>query len=202
MQKKVPRPLVMNDVEAAGRLLADAFRDDPFFAYVFPDPTERARLAPVTFATLVRGAVLTRSALTTEPATAVLTFSKPGEVTTPEDARASGYDRLPEIIGRAAFERLGRYFDFVSNFHHPRLPADHWYIGMVAVVATERRLGQAQALMNCVLERANAVGQPVCLDTANPANYGFWLRCGFRPVVIGTDPASGFEVQTWQRDPS
>ena len=87
---------VLNEAEiaAAGYTLATALHDDPFLAYVFPDPGERRARSPLKFATLVRFSSLFGSVVVTEDLLGISAWQPPGVHVTRERAQRAGYDQL------------------------------------------------------------------------------------------------------------
>jgi ribosomal protein S18 acetylase RimI-like enzyme len=188
-------------IVAAGRTLASAFHDDPLQAYVFPDPGERAQRSPAQFSALVRQGCLFGEVFVTEGMTGISAWMPPGQVTTFEQASQAGFQELPRLMGKAAFERLGRVLDYLSDTHREGLPAEHWYLMIVGVLPEQRGRGHGQALLAPIMARADAAGMSICLDTAQPNVKAFYEKLGFRPAIETVDPTSGLRFWTYRRDP-
>ena len=196
-------PLSENDLLAAALGLAKAFQDDPLQTYVFPDPAERAARSPGHFAPLLRyglqfGEVLT----TTRPSAGAAVWLGPEawEVT-PERAAAAGLDDLPTIMGPAAAERFFSVLAAVDPYHHSHVPAVHWYVMVVGVAPEAQGQGLGRALLQPIIDRADAAGQPCYLETTQPKNVAFYEHLGFRRVVDTVESSSGLRVWTFRRDP-
>ena len=72
---------------------------------------------------------------------------------------------------------------------------------MVVGVAPEmqgRALGRA--LLQPILDRAEADRQPCYLETAQPNNVAFYEHLGFRRMVETVEPQSGLRLWTFRRD--
>ena len=195
------RALDEAEVAAAGQTLADAFHDDPLQVHVFPDPVERARCSPAQFAILVREGCLFGEVHATQGLTGLSVWLPPGNVVTPEKAAQSGFQQLPELMGRASFERFGLVLDYLSSAHGKVMPAAHWYLMLVGVRPDRQGGGQGRALLAPIMARADAAGVPICLDTAQEKVKPFYERLGFRVLLETVDPASGLRLWTYQRDP-
>jgi ribosomal protein S18 acetylase RimI-like enzyme len=201
MTEIVTLPHDETQIEAAGRLLAGAFMDDPLQNYVFPDPKERAQRSAAQFATLVRHDVLVGEVLATADMTGVSAWMPPGKVVTFEDASRAGFPQLPVLMGKAAFERLGGVLDYLSDVHQKGMPAEHWYLSIIGVRPDQRGRGQGEALLAPIMRRAAMAGVPICLDTAQPKVRALYERLGFRVLVETVDPTSGLRFWTYQRGP-
>ena len=202
MTKIVAGALEEPQIVAACRTLASAFHDDPLQTYVFPDPQERAQRSPAQFSALVRQGCLFGEVFATEGMTGISAWMPPGQVTTFEQASRAGFQQLPGRMGKAAFERLGRVLDYLSDAHRQGLPAEHWYLMIVGVLPELRGRGHGQALLEPIMARADAAGMSICLDTAQPKVKAFYERLGFRPAIETVDPRSGLRFWTYRRDPS
>ena len=73
---------------------------------------------------------------------------------------------------------------------------------VVGVAPEEQGKGIGRALLQPSIKRADTAGQPCYLETAQPANVGFYDRLGFRRVVDMVEPQSGLRLWTFRRDPA
>ncbi|WP_306368813.1 N-acetyltransferase [Nocardiopsis sp. CC223A] len=188
------RTATMDDLPGVARVLGRAFHTDPLFLWLFPDDMRRiaqgtragALLAgftyiPPGYSTLVearedadRGPVIRGAALWEPPS---------GEGRGPAAALRS----LPhwlELVGPARFPRVLRYFAELAA-HAPREP--HWHLHVLGADPAVGRSGVGSMLLNAGLERADADGAPVYLETMNPANLGYYERFDFRVVRVLND---------------
>ena len=191
------------DLPAAAQGLARAFQDDPLQTYVFPDPAERAARSPGHFAPLLRyGRMFGEVFTTTRPSDGAAVWLGPDawEVT-PERAVAAGLDDLPTVLGVAAAERFFSVLAAVDPYHHTAVPAAHWYVMVVGVAPEAQGQGLGRALLQPVIDRADAESQPCYLETAQPKNVAFYEHLGFRRVVETVEPTSGLRLWAFRRDP-
>ena len=99
----------------------------------------------------------------------------------------------------------GRFFSAlaaIDPYHHRDVPPAHWYVMVVGVAPEEQGKGIGRALLQPIIKRADTAGQPCYLETAQPANVGFYERLGFRRVVDMVEPQSGLRLWTFRRDPA
>ena len=197
-------PLREGDLAAAAAALARAFQGDPLQTYVFPDPKERAARSPGHFAPLLRYGLQFGEVLTTAgaPAGAAVWLGPDAWDVTPERAAAAGLDDLPNALGAAAAERFFSVLAAIDPYHRRDVPAEHWYVMVVGVAPEAQGSGLGRALLQPIMDRADAAGQPCYLETAQPSNVAFYEHLGFRRVVETVEPQSGLRLWTFRRDPT
>lgn len=182
------RTATMDDMPGVARALGRSFHDDPLFRWLFPDPllrisqTTRANallagftFVPLGYSALVeaqedpgRGPVVRGAALWTPPGW--------------DGDTASSLRSLPhwaELVSPGRFPEVLRYFAAVTA-HAPAEP--HWHLQVLGADPAVPRTGVGSLLLRAGLERADAEGSPVYLETMNPDNLAFYTRFGFEAV--------------------
>ncbi len=189
------------NLDAAAQSLAQAFQEDPLQAYVFPDPIERAKRSPAHFTPLLRYGLLFGEVLTTpgKPLGAAVWLPPETWEVTPERAAAAGFDDLPDILGEEAAERFFSVLGATEPFHHQDVSPEHWYLMVVGVSPDARGQGLGRALLEPIMNRADASGLPCYLETAQPDNVAFYEHLGFEKVVEMVEPKSGLQLWTFRR---
>lgn len=187
----------------AAESLARAFQEDPLQSYVFPDAAERAARSPAHFAPLLRYGMLFGEVLTTEGKPLGASVWLPPETweVTPERAAATGLDELPDVLGEEAAERFFSVLGAIDPYHHKDVPPAHWYVMVVGVEPEAHGRGLGRALLEPVMDRADAAGLPCYLETSQPNNVSFYEYLGFKKVTEVIDPQSGLRLWTFRRDP-
>jgi ribosomal protein S18 acetylase RimI-like enzyme len=169
------------DFDAAARLFADAFIDDPGWVAVGPDADARRhrllrRYHRAALGVIHRYGGPTYGAFphgTSELAGVAATFA-PGRYPPPLHTfvrYVPGF--LPAGPGPIV---RGLRFAHLQEHGHP--DEEHAYLWLLAVHPTRQRGGVGRALLARVYESAQ--GAPVHLDTANPANLPYYASNGFR----------------------
>ena len=196
-------PLQETHLAEAARALARAFHADPLQGYVLPDPIERAARSPAHFAPFIRYGLLFGEVLTTADSCAgASVWLGPAQwEVTPERAEAAGIDKLADAIGEVAATRFLSVLAAIDPFHQRDMPGPHYYLMILGVAPEHHGTGLGRALMQPVLDRADATGLPCYLETAQPANVSFYEHLGFQTLVETTDRDSGLRLWTFRRDP-
>lgn len=178
------------DVPAIARVLGRAFEDDPFNAWMFPDPAELAirsrRLYAIEagFEYLPHGRVevaelrgrVVGAALWGTPETSPLTAARALLRSAPHFAALFDPNRLPLVLRGMAM--LGA--------SAPDTP--HWYLSELGTDPDVRGAGAGVALLRSGLRRADDSGHPVHLESSKAENLPFYERFGFRTTAEITVP--------------
>jgi ribosomal protein S18 acetylase RimI-like enzyme len=170
--------------DAASRVLADAYLDDP--GWVSVGPRDSARRHSFT-RRVCRGAlsVVDRwgghiwQVERDGGVAGVLTSADPGQWPPPQ-FRAIAYQAVgPTLAGPGVLWR-SLASDSTMHKHHPKEP--HFYVWMLAVAPKHQRTGVGRALLQAALERAEELRAFAYLETAKPDNLPYYASFGFREV--------------------
>lgn len=194
-------PLSVDAVPAAGVMLARAFVDDPFFAYMDPDPTTRFDRVRWYLQAHTHACVLLGSAyVTAGDIRGIALWIPRGQAYGPEIERASGLADRPAVFGpevEARMAALGRAF---SGAVHEVAPEPHHYLSILGVDPDHQGQGIGGALLRPMLQRADHEGAVCYLETTRPQNVPFYERHGF---VAGTKRhAESIQFWPFRRDPA
>jgi len=184
-------PAIKTDVPALARVLGRAFRDDPVFCWLQPDPARRAATLAGFFAAMARHHFLAGGgvevAVSGSGVGAAALWDPPGRwEQTPREQVAM----IPAVI-RAFRGRLGiaRALALPIKANHPEEP--HWYLAMIGSDPVTRGGGFGNALMRSRLDRCDAEGAPAYLESSNPDNIGYYHRFGFEVTGEIAMPGGG-----------
>jgi GNAT superfamily N-acetyltransferase len=185
---RVMRP---DDVEAAAVLLARSLADDPAWHRALPDDVTRirrhARLLGITIPRifLPGGDCWVIEAPDGRLAGAALWLPLGHEP--PIRTMLAVAPRLAWLLGRRslAVAKLS------AELERQRPPDRHLYLAALGVDPELQGHGFGARLLAPVLARCDREAMPAYLESSNPRNRGFYLRCGFEPVgeiVVATWP--------------
>jgi ribosomal protein S18 acetylase RimI-like enzyme len=192
-----------SDIEKARSVLAESFRDDPFFTYMLGerrgDPAFVKRIHGFTLAYGVANGIVLAPSQEIEGAAIWL---PPGRTSmTAWRSIRAGVGRMMgmpfgSLAGRTAFARkMIAYSGFSTGLHKRHAPFPHWYLLAIGVAEVHRGKGLASRLIRPMLERLDAEGMPCYLETHNPANVGLYEHFGFTVAEVGKLPGS--EARHW-----
>lgn len=180
------------EAEAAARVLARAFRDNPLNRAVIRrrsargrERSNRAGLRGQVPIAIEHGRVLAAH----EPGgglIGVLMATPPGAHPLPSPG---GWQRLRSALGQGlgVAERWADAYRLLAD-HHPVVR--HWYLDTLGVDPVRQGRGAGAALLRAFLASVEADGLPVFLETDRPENLRFYARVGFEVddelTVLGT----------------
>jgi GNAT superfamily N-acetyltransferase len=188
----------------AGRVLGRAFWDDPAAIYILPDDDRRARPLSWFFTHAAQYGDLFGEVYTTAgQVEGAAIWLPPGEAEVTEERMAeAGLDQLPEVFGEESFGRFEHMLGHLETLHQRDLPEPHWYLFILGVDPPRQGQGVGGALLQPVLQRADADGLPCYLETMKLRNLPFYQKHGFRVVVDSVLPDSSLRFWTMKRDPN
>jgi GNAT superfamily N-acetyltransferase len=200
MQTPEVVPLREADLPLAAAALTRAFYNDTLQIYALPDPIERQERSAALFRAAMRYGLLFGEVFTTPAVEGVAIWIGPDAWDiTEERAAAAGFDLLPIEMGVDATARFFSAIGTLDPYHRRDVRPDHWWVMVLGVAPEAQGKGIARALLEPVMHRADAAGQPCYLETANPANIQFYERMGFQRIAEVDVPGSGLRFWTFRR---
>lgn len=185
----------IGDLPAITKSLTRAFADDPVFVYLMGG-TFDARRATLAFEMLGRNMLTHGLVLTNADRSSAAYWARPGSwrmpmssivKTIPLSLRAYRWQiiRALGVLGR--MEKL-----------HPSEP--HYYLEVVGTDPAHQGQGHGAALLNEVLEKADAEGVGAYLESSKDSNVPYYRRFGFDVVGEIHHPDGPTMWRMW-RDP-
>ncbi len=185
-----------DEAAVLGEVLADAFAEDPVFAWLIPPrlPGRDNRMRAF-FTSMSRGYLRQgKPCFLGEDATAAALWAAPGAWTMP----------LSQILLEAAPNALalrGRLLRALrTQLHIERLhagqPRPHWYLGYLGTRRDRQGQGLGTQMLREVLTRLDTDGVPAYLESSNERNLPLYERNGFR--VVGELQALGHGPTIWR----
>lgn len=179
-----------------GEVLADAFAEDPVFAWLIPPrlPGRDNRLRTF-FTSMSRGYLRQgKPCYLTSDASAAALWAGPGGWAMPLsqillEAAPSGLafrtHLLRALRTQLQIERL-----------HAGMPAPHWYLGYLGTRRDRQGQGLGTQMLREVLAGLDTDGLPAYLESSNERNVPLYERNGFR--VVGDLQALGHGPTIWR----
>jgi ribosomal protein S18 acetylase RimI-like enzyme len=197
-----PTRLTQEQLPQAMAVMGRAFFKDPFLKHLVPDDVKRARLTPEFVGIVVKYCFLYGEVWTSPSLKGVACWLLPNQ-TSPSFARMlrTGMLFMPLKFGWAGFQRFNDVVSYTDTLHQQFAPAPHWYLWGLGVDPSQQGKGIGGALLQPVLSRADAAGQPCYLETQNESNLPFYQKHGFTVASDGVVPKSNLRVWAMVRQP-
>jgi ribosomal protein S18 acetylase RimI-like enzyme len=191
MQNRTMMQQQRSALTVVANTLALAFQDDPAFAWIMPDPAIRRARLPAIFRFLARED-FAAGAVFSSPENEVATLWRaPGRHK--EQPLGTVRTQLTYLaVLRGAIMR-GDAVGKSMAAHHPA--GQHLYLRFIGVLPQHQGNGWGGAALRAGIERAEAGGLPIYLETATQSNVGLYQRFGF--VVTGEWEVPGGGPQFW-----
>ena len=176
----------------AAKLLGRAFWNDPFSAYLFPDETERTILEEKFYQLNLRHALMGGEVYTTSSFKGIAAWrffddERGRKVEQVADPR----NRLPDVMGDEAFQRLLKANSMLNESHKRIMPVPHCYLLFLGVEPGWQGKGYGGLLIDPVLKYADKKGLPCYLETMQEVNLLFYDKHGFKVVQAKQLPDDG-----------
>jgi GNAT superfamily N-acetyltransferase len=173
------RRLRPSEAAVALRTVVAAFRRDPLLRWWFADDETYDELAGRFFGVLLEtrlegGEVWVVDA--GDDIAAVSMWVPPGGNLLGPEVAAERYAQVVAGLPASSGERVAATDEVVDAL----LPTEpHWYLGVLATHPDHRGAGLGSVVCAPVFDAADRAGLPIVLETANPANVGYYTRRGF-----------------------
>jgi GNAT superfamily N-acetyltransferase len=166
-EASIIRDIELPDVQPAGEVLANAFRDYPFFEYCLGDADNYDRMAPGMFASFVRWTMLYGKAWTTNDLNAVALRQPPGTRSIGFwNALRSGLALTFLRMDNATGRRFSRTTPIVAETHKQIMgDLPHWHCWMMGVLPARQGTGVGRQLMRYTFEQSDRARLPCYLET-------------------------------------
>jgi GNAT superfamily N-acetyltransferase len=164
------------EVPAMAATLARALADDPGWIYIFPDAASRVREMTKMLRVMVGDAYVGLGA------TWMLPDARAAAVWMPPGRRHVSIGKQLVLAPRLAWRLRARTLRGIRMFaameqKAPKEP--HAYLAILGVDPAHQGRGLGQRAIQPVLDACDADRTLAWLETANPANHGFYRRVGF-----------------------
>jgi len=175
------RRATVDDADAVLATIANAFYDDPFWSWVFPDDAQRAAQFRQWWRVFVDAAFRFENwNWVTNNCGSIALWAPPGHKDLSEADDAELVRLIMEFIDGDhrddVLETLARF-----DGAHPR-DVPHYYLSIVATHDDYRGHGYAEAMLAENLKLVDAEHMPAYLESSNPLNVNRYMRLGFEPI--------------------
>lgn len=179
------------DLQEIRTVIAHAFFDDPFTAWMFPIPETRKHCLAVLFGTMVEwylqhGRVEVIEVGGSIAAAAVWDFSRSEPTETGLLPSAEGL--VEALLGK---ERTDQVMEAYGCFVSTRPQGPYAYLHFLAVSPDRQRKGLGRQVIQPGLDHGSELSLPLHLKTNNPDNLAFYQSLGFTLTAQQLLPHNG-----------
>ena len=176
-----PRPATLTDLDLLAGIAAEGFYDDPVMRWVLSDDARRLEQLTAMFRSLVEDTLPDRGVIHVLADASTAMWRDPafehGRMAADRVAeRDQGAADEPGPFGPDEMARLEILGDAMREAH-PHEP--HWYLNVVATLPSHQGRGLGAAVLQPVLQQADAEGAACYLESTNPRNRSLYRRHGF-----------------------
>jgi GNAT superfamily N-acetyltransferase len=193
----MPRPEARvageGDLDRLTAVLTAAFKTDPLWSWVFPDPTD----LEVWWRFCIGSALRYPWVWIAGDFAAVSVWIPPGGIELTEEEE----EQVEPLVRELAGPRTPVVMEVLERFEASH-PSDrpHYYLSLLGTDPDQRGQGLGMGLLTDNLERIDAEGVPAYLESSNPDNNARYERMGFKRVGEFTTPGGERTVGTMWRE--
>lgn len=193
--RRIVRPATRADVAGLSATMARAFDGDPLMMWIFPDGAIRRRRLPQLFAVLLRRYYLAgRATELVADGDRILggaMWAPPGQWPPPAWRQLAAGPGMVRALGR----RLPVASETSSAIARSHPGGPHWYLSGIGTEPARQGTGVAGRLLASRLDRCDAGGIPVYLESSQWSNVGYYEKFGF--TVTGEIEVPGGGPTLW-----
>ena len=176
------RQLKIEDLESAAVLMARAFQDDPYMAYLIPDAAKRLEMLPKFYRVFIKASILNHHAYGVGvPLDGVAIWSVPDQ----ERVNFTGLFRSGLFIlvfqgFLFPFIRAIKVMRVIEGMQKKFLQKNDFYLNMLAVSPESQGRGCASKLVRPFLEKADSKSSGVYVKTMKLSTNRIYEHFGFQ----------------------
>ena len=190
--------LIKKDLlKSSGKVFSEAFYDDPFISYVFPDLNERKSKSPKYWHLALKYAYLYGEVYTISNDLEGVVAWLPSDKLDTSVIRIirSGNFKLPWFLGSAAFKRLLTCVEWVMSLQKQKAPFIHMYLNALCVSPDQQGKGFSNTLLKPMFKRLDSENLPCYMETQKPLIVPFYEKHGFS--VVDEQLIPGTNLTNW-----
>jgi ribosomal protein S18 acetylase RimI-like enzyme len=182
--------------------LARAFFDYNLMVYAAPNDRRRGRGVSLLYGAILWDCLRYGEVFATRDVNGVSCWLPPqSSAVTFSRQVAGGMLKLPLHFGLRGFNRLVAYDKVAQKLHHDFAHQPHWYLAAIGVEPEQQGRGLGGALMQPILQRADAERLPCYLETHHESNVRLYQRHGFEITCHTAVPGHPIAVWAMLRKP-
>lgn len=171
----------LTDSRELSLVLAQAFEEDPFMVWMFPEPKFRLKLIEAWMRVEVESAIRMGTSWVSVDGGEIVAgtiWSPPGR-----DLHEGGtFNQLWYLVLGANPNRTSELAEGLSMLGNTHPAEPHFYLNTVGVTPNRKGRGHGSAIIHHTLGLADHAGHPCYLESSSPRNVPLYERLGFDVV--------------------
>jgi GNAT superfamily N-acetyltransferase len=161
-------------------VISRAFHEDPLYAYIIPDESERKRYFPYIFRAYIWYCLHFGEVYASSPNLEGIALWLPSEFAyiTPERSKECGDEVFFYMLGKKYLERLS-VTAHPNEMHEELIKEPHTYLMVIAVDPEFQRKGYGKTLLLPMMKKLDENNQKCYLDTNKESNVWYYQNFGF-----------------------
>lgn len=170
-------------VKEAIVVAGDAFQEDPFTIFSYPDETERKEKIKYGFYMIYKYGIKHGLAYATSKNLEGITIWSPPDKVYQSFwtmMRYGGFYAMRKVgLKMKVMKRIMTVFNYEDEKHKELAPFDHWYFQNIAVKPEEQGKGYGGLLISTMLKTIEGEGLPVYVETNTEKAMSIYQKYGF-----------------------
>ena len=196
--------LTENQVKLAGKILSEAFYDDPISVYLIPDVSERKAKLKYVYEYVIRYDILYGEVYATSPnleGIAGWLHSENAYKTIKRQIKSGG-PKVISKLGMEFYKKSKHVEEFTNLIHKKNAPLKHWNLDQLGVDPNFQGKGHAGVLLKAMFTRSDQEGIPIYLETHKDINVAIYQHYGFKILKDATIPDTDIHLWAMLKEPS
>ncbi len=190
------RPLTLSDVEPAASIIAQAFLNDPFIAFMLPIKAGRIQTLVKFFR--IYGEINIKNGRgygTGDPLQGVAYWKTPEQASLSISLKSLGkFLPLLFTLYPIGYIRARTVFEHTENLHQKYAPEPHFYLDNLGVLPSAQGKGWSSKLIRPILALADQQKATTYTETTARGNVGLYEHFGFQCVQEKPVPGTGVTI--------
>ena len=196
--------LTEDQVKPAGKILSDAFFEDPISVYLIPDVSERKAKLKYVYEYVIRFDILYGEVYASSPnleGIAGWLHSENAYKTVKRQIKSGG-QKVISKLGIEFYKKSKNIQEFTDLIHKKNSPFKHWILDQIGVDPHVQGKGHAGVLLKAMFTRSDQEGIPIYLETHKEKNVAIYQHYGFKILEDTTIPDTDIRKWAMLREPS
>ena len=196
--------LTENQVKLAGKILSEAFYDDPISVYLIPDVSERKAKLKYVYEYVIRYDILYGEVYATSPnleGIAGWLHSENAYKTIKRQIKSGG-PKVISKLGMEFYKKSKHVEEYTDLIHKKNTPFKHWCLDQLGVDPNSQGKGHSGVLLKAMFTRLDQEGLPIYLVTHKDKNVAIYQHYGFKILEDTTIPDTDIRLWAMLKEPS